>query len=333
MDSRLKLGIRDGQIAVTNLEDGSERCVPLAQVDGISVFGCAQLSTQLIRACISENIQIGYYSEDGHYFGSISSNQHIDPGRQKRQIMLTDDAGFCLEWSRRIIEAKIRNSISLLVAMGDVYDFTADDLAGLYHSLGSLKSAETVDMVLGFEGNAAKAYFTCLPKVLRNEDFAFRGRSSRPPRDPFNSLLSYGYSLLYRDIIGAIDRHGVHPYFAFMHRLRFGHAALASDLIEEFRAPLVDRTVVDLVNEGVVELSDFQKNESGAFYLRKDAARRVINRFSEAIVKDCRYFLSSGDRKSYGFQAMLDKKIVMLLRAIELRDASAYQPFVWEPGQ
>lgn len=327
--SDVKLGFRENQIVVSRGEREDGRNLPIEEIDGISVFGYAQLSTQLVRACISRNIPIGYYSNDGHYFGSLGSSTGIDPVRQKKQVYLTDNAEFCLEWSKSIVSAKIENSLMLLRSSRDIYDFDEGDFQGMLHSLEYLKYADSVDMVLGFEGNAARNYFACLPKLLRNDGFAFAGRSSRPPKDPFNSMLSFGYSIFYRNIIGAIERHGLHPYFAFMHKLRLGHAALASDLIEEYRAPLVDKIVLDMVNDGEVDVSDFYRNNSGAIYMKRDTAGKLTNRLSEIISKNQEYFYDSGDRKLYGFQVMLDKKILLLIEAIEKQDARIYRPYLW----
>lgn len=329
-ESDFKIGLRDNQIIVKRLSDGGERAIPFANVDSISVFGMPQISTRLIRECLASDVPIGYYSEDGHYFGNLSSSTRIDPLRQKRQVLLTDNRKFCLAWSRNIVAAKIKNSLTLLDSLREVYDFSSDEVQGLNHSLSNLSSAESVEMLLGFEGNAAKSYFECLPKALRNDDFIFSGRSSRPPLDPFNSMLSYGYSILFRNIIGAIERRGLHPYFAYMHKLRFGHAALASDLIEEYRAPLIDKTVIDLVNEGEVSISDFYRNDAGAVYLEKEASKLLADRFSDAMTKNRRYLIDAGDGRSYGFQAMLDKKLSLLIDAIEHQDADLYRPYIWK---
>ena len=329
-ESDIKLGIKQGQVIVTKLSDGSKHSYPFSLIDGISVFGKAQLSTQLIRECLASNVSIGYYSGDGHYFGAINSFSRIDPERQKRQIYLTDNKQFCVEWSRNIIDAKIRNSLTLLTSMSDICVFSDEELSGLRHSLANVKSADSVEIVLGFEGNAAKNYFKCLPKLLRNEDFLFEGRSTRPPKDAFNSMLSYGYSLFYRNIIGAIESRGLHPYFAYMHKTKFGHASLASDLVEEYRAALVDKTVLDFVNSGEIDISDFYKNDEGATYMTKSASRRLTNLFSEIMVNNRKYFLSSGDGRSFGFQAMLDKKLNSVIEAIERKDPSRYKPFIWE---
>ena len=332
MESDVKVGLRENQIVITYFDNrGDARRLPIEGVDGISVFGMPQLSTQLIRECISRNIPIVYYSDDGHYFGNVSSSESIDPLRQKRQVYLTDDDSFCLDWSKRIIAAKIQNSITLLYYFERDHQFIDDELRGLHHSLAHLKYAESVDAVLGYEGNAARNYFECLPKVLRNEEFLFVGRSSRPPKDPFNSMISYGYSLLYRNIIGAIEQHGLHPYFAFMHKLKFGHAALASDLIEEFRAPLIDKAVVEMVNNEEVRASGFYRNDHGALYMDKETARIVTNRLSDIIARGHRYFLDANDSRTYGFQVALDKKMGNVLEAIERRDASLYIPYVWRP--
>jgi len=330
-ESNLKIGLSNGQVSVVNTTDGERRLYPLNDVSGISLFGKPQLSTQLIRECLSRNIPVLFYSDDGHYFGYISSSEHIDPIRQKKQIYMADDSVFCMDWSRNIIHAKIANSITLLESFSDIYKFLPEELNGLNHSLANLNIASSIEELLGFEGNAARNYFECLPKLLTNQGFAFSGRSSRPPKDPFNSMLSYGYSLFYRNIIGAIERHGLHPYFAFLHKLRFGHAALASDLIEEYRAPLIDKTIIDLVNSGSIEIEDFYENEAGAIYMTKSAAKMLTDCLSEVIAKNQSYFTNINDRKAYGFQVMLDMKINNLIDAIENQDAGLYQPFIWDP--
>lgn len=330
IESAVKVGLANGKITVKDLNDGTMiRELPFNDVDGISVFGAPQLSIQLLRGCIEKSVPVLFYSEDGHYFGHISSSEHVDPERQKRQVYATDDERFCLDWSKRIIQIKIQNSISLLISHPQIYEFDEGELHGLRHSLEYLDTADGVSQVLGFEGNAAKAYFSCLPKLIRNEPFIFTSRSTRPPLDPFNSMLSYGYSIIYRSIIGAIEAAGLHPYFAFMHTTKQGHAALASDLVEEWRAWLVDRTVLDLVNEGSIEPSDFYTNKAGAVYMEKGTMKLLSHRLGEAMANNESYFLEYGDKKCYGFQVALHKKMLQLIDAIEKRDPGLYKPFLW----
>lgn len=94
--------------------------------------------------------------------------------------------------AKLIIEAKIKNSLSFLLSMGDVYAFSDEELKGMAHSLQCIDQASSVDEVMGFEGNAAKCYFQCYSKLFTGSGFCFEGRNSRPPKDHINALLSYG---------------------------------------------------------------------------------------------------------------------------------------------
>ncbi len=330
VESAIKVGLSSGKLTVKNAEDGSlVRELPFNDLDGISVFGKAQLSTSLLRGCIEKSIPVLFYSEDGHYFGHLSSSEQINPERQRQQVYMSDNPQFCLGWSKNIVSAKINNSLALLKSNEDIYEFNDSDLQGLFHSLKYVEQAESVSQVLGFEGNAAKNYFDCLSKLLRNEEFAFQGRSTRPPKDPFNSMLSYGYSVLYRNIIGAIEEAGLNPYFAFMHTIKQGHAALASDLVEEWRALLVDRTALGLVNEGRVDVTDFYENDVGAIYMKQPTMKLLTRCLGDAMLRDELYFLEDGDRKHYGFQVALRKKVQILIEAIDKGDPNIYRPVLW----
>lgn len=328
--SDVKLGFSQGQLVVK--EDGadSERRLPFCNVDSINVFGNPQLSTQLVRECLSSAVPIGYYTEDGHYLGRAISPDHADPFRQKQQALLTDDEAFCLTWSQLAIEAKLRNSLALLESVRDVCAFSDDDLRGIKHSLGLVRKAASIEELLGFEGNAAKCYFTCYGKLFSDCGFSFEGRSSRPPKDPVNALLSYGYSVLHRNIVGAIERHGLHPYFGFMHKLQRGHAALASDLIEDYRAFLVDKAVLSFVRSGAASPDDFTCAESGAVYMSRNLMRAFTDFLSGEMAKKSRFFHASGDEFLYGFHAALDKKLVSVVNAVDAGDPLLYQPFIWE---
>ncbi|OUO91760.1 CRISPR-associated endonuclease Cas1 [Gordonibacter sp. An230] len=329
-ESAVKVGLSERRLTIKKADDGSlMRDFPFDDVEGISVFGKPQISTHLLCECIRQNMPVLFYSEDGHYFGHLSSFEQVDPFRQKMQMYLSDDPRFCLEWSKLIVRAKLWNSLSLLRSYPGIYSFDAEEVRGLTHSLEYLDGACDVSQVMGFEGNGAKAYFNCLPKLLADHDFDFRGRSARPPRDPINSMLSFGYSILFRNVLGAINAVGLHPYFGFLHAVKQGHAALASDLVEEWRAWIVDRTIIALVNDGEVLPSDFYKNEAGAIYMKKETMRLLTHRLGDAMVRSEVYFMEGGGRRRYGFQAALHRKALMLVEAIEKRNPIYYQPFLW----
>lgn len=330
LKSEIKLGFCAGQMTIADLGAGTKREMPFATVESISVFGQAQLSTQLIRECIAHDVPILYYSDDGHYFGKVESFDRIDPMRHKMQVYASDDPVFSLEVARSIVDAKVRNSLTYLLYRSDLCVFTEEELQPITHSIQGIQECASIDELMGYEGNAARAYFLCLSRLLPDE-FAFKGRSARPPKDPFNSMLSYGYSIYFRTIIGSIERMGLHPYFAFLHQLKFGHAALASDLIEAFRAPVIDAAIVEFARSGDICVDDFYRNDAGAIYMKRGVAKELASRLSDLALEKRSYYLHFDDRRKYGFRVALDIMLRSLIQAIEKRNPSLYLPFLWVP--
>ena len=107
------------------------------------------------------------------------------------------------------------------------------------------------------------------------------GRSRRPPRDRFNALLSFLYSMVMNDCRSALESVGLDPQLGLLHAVRPGRAALALDLMEEFRAILADRLALTLVNRGQITAHDLTEHEGGAVYLEGDARKIVVTAYQE----------------------------------------------------
>jgi CRISPR-associated protein Cas1 len=127
--------------------------------------------------------------------------------------------------------------------------------------------------LMGLEGAGAARYFGVLGGCLTNANFSFTTRNRRPPRDPVNAMLSFGYQVLWNHLLALIELQGMDPYCACLHEGSARHAALVSDLLEEFRAPIVDSLMLYLVNHGVMDaMADFTQ-VGDACYLN-DAGRK-----------------------------------------------------------
>lgn len=98
------------------------------------------------------------------------------------------------------------------------------------NSLSKIDSCGKISEVIGYEGRAAKSYFQALSQCIDSK-FSFHGRNRRPPKDPFNSMISLGYSIVLNEIYREIEMRGLNPYFGFVHRDAENHPTLASDLI------------------------------------------------------------------------------------------------------
>jgi CRISPR-associated protein Cas1 len=125
--------------------------------------------------------------------------------------------------------------------------------------------ASELESLLGIEGTAAHWYFghfAGMIKVNEGEQpppFDFTRRNRRPPRDPVNALLSFGYRLLVRDLTIVCHGIGFDPFIGFFHQPRFGRPALPLDLMEGFRPLIVDSAVLTAINSRMVAGDDFQR--------------------------------------------------------------------------
>jgi CRISP-associated protein Cas1 len=188
--------------------------------------------------------------------------------------------------------------------------------------------AVDLDVVRGYEGEGANAYFGVFDRLIRSDDatFRFRGRSRRPPLDAVNALLSFLYAMVGHDCRSALDTVGLDPQVGFLHRDRPGRAGLALDLMEELRPILADRVVLSLINRGQVTARDFQTMEGGAVLLRDDARKVVLTAYQERKRDEITHpFLE--EKVTLGLIPHLQARLL----ARHLRgDMDGYPPFIWK---
>lgn len=261
--------------------------VPLHHLGSVVCFGNVLLTAPLMHRLADEGIGLVLCDEHGRFKsrleGPISGNVLL----RRAQHVRYDDAAFALGIARHCVAGKIANARRVLQRgareaknADDAAVLTrgADDLAA---ALRALPAVDDLDQLRGFEGEAARQYFGCLPLLVRADrraDFPMDGRSRRPPRDRMNALLSFLYALLMTDCRSAIEAAGLDPQIGFLHALRPGRAALALDLMEEFR-PVADRLALTLINLGQISHGDFTEREGGAVLLDGDARKTVLTAY------------------------------------------------------
>lgn len=140
-----------------------------------------------------------------------------------------------------------------------------------------------LEAILGMEGAGSAVYFDCFGKLFTDqEQWPFARRIKRPPTDPVNSLLSFGYSLLTTQVASAVQVVGFDHYAGYLHSAVYGRPALALDLMEEFRPIIVDSIVLDLLNHRMLTPDDFVV-ELGAYRLRDEKRKVFFTQFEERL--------------------------------------------------
>src|SRR6185436_506705 len=165
-----------------------------------------------------------------------------------KQYELVSDKERCLDLARRLVAAKIGNSAGLLrrYRINHPESVPLEPIQELELQAERAGTVASLDELLGVEGSAAARYFSTLGGLVPRE-IGFTGRNRRPPRDPLNALLSFGYVLVGNELQSLLDGMGFDPYMGFYHQLDYGRPSLALDLLEELRAPLIDRFSLGLL--------------------------------------------------------------------------------------
>jgi CRISPR-associated protein Cas1 len=168
--------------------------------------------------------------------------------------------------------------------------------------------------LMGLEGAAAAAYFAGYGELFSGEWAGqFQGRHKRPPTDPINALLSYGYTLLTTQATAAAHIVGFDPYIGFLHSAEYGKPSLALDIIEMFRAPVVDSVVLTLLNNRMLAPSDFEET-LGAWRLSDGGRRIFLQKFEERLNEEIQHPIF---KKHASYRRCLELQLRLLSRWLQ----------------
>ncbi len=293
---------KDGQLLLS---------VPVFKLDSVIVFGGIQLTSQAMALLLAHGVEVAFMSTDGRLKGRLMPAESRNVLLRLQQYERYHKPSFCLQVARAVVRGKLHNARAVVLRHLRNHPETPlhEPLRVLEDAIAQAEEADDLSSLRGVEGNGSAAYFTAFARMVRGE-LTFSGRSRRPPGDPVNALLSLGYSLLTQELFGAVAARGLDPYLGFYHDVRHGRPALALDLVEEFRAPIVDRLVLALVNRRVFAPEDFEEGEDGGYRLSKEAFRRFLTAYEERLAGP-----TPGGTEG-GWRAVFREQVGRLVRAV-----------------
>jgi CRISP-associated protein Cas1 len=279
--------------------------VRLGEICQLNLMGNIQISTQAVQTLCEQEIPIAYFSMGGWFYGVTHGLGVKNIYLRREQFRLADVPGFCLRLARELVAGKIRNQRTLL--QRNHIEPPKSALAQMKCMMDDSERAESLDELLGIEGNAARVYFQNLSGMIKLDDavddaagaeaetatngrpkprdsgaftFDFLHRNRRPPRDPINALLSLAYSLLSKDLTIVCHTVGFDPFLGFYHQPRFGRAALALDLMEPFRPLIADSAVLTAINTRMITPRDFIRT-GPAVALKPDGRKAFFRAYEQ----------------------------------------------------
>ncbi len=326
LDNGSSIGM-DGGRYVVKQKDDVIRSIPKEGVESIIVFGNSTITTPCVHDLLERGISVCYFSSKGKYFGRLVSTEFSKVELVKKQFQIFDNRNFSVNLAKNIIQAKIHNQY--VVVKRYIKDETEDikrKLVIIRRMEQKVHKSDSIDEIMGCEGMAARNYFSLLGMSVKPE-FRFYGRNRRPPKDAFNSLLSLGYTLLMYDIMAKIESVGLNPYYGFMHTNRDNGPSLVSDLMEEWRAVIVDSIVMSMIQGNELDTDDFVTDDKHeGVYIQNAAIKKFITKFEKKLNTSSKYL--AYDDNSYSFRQAIEIQCSKIAECINNNDFERYTPVI-----
>jgi CRISPR-associated protein Cas1 len=253
----------EGDLLVVERGTSRLRQVRVNEIDQVILLGRVEIRSAALSLILRRSVDLVLLTQQGTFRGRLSGRASKNVALRLAQYGRSIDPVFCLQVARTLVAAKIRHQRQVLLrAQRQLRD------SALSQALGNLRvvaararNAADLEGLRGLEGHAAAIYFGQFGKLIRNDEFHFDHRNRRPPRDPVNALLSFGYAVFGSLMETDVYRCGLDPMLGFLHQPDYGRPSLMLDVLESFR-PLIDSLVLRLINRRQIGPGDFVRQSS-----------------------------------------------------------------------
>ena len=263
---RGKVAKKGERLAITK-EDDETVYARIAEMSQLVLMGNVYVTTPTLHELMRRNIPVTWQSYGGWFLGHTVGSGHANVELRTAQYRGSFEDQVCLKLARGFVQAKIRNSRTLLRRNWRLDEDIRPVLKDLKRLADRAGRARSLESLLGIEGAGAARYFQHFTGMLKQHGdtdlFEMENRNRRPPTDPVNALLSFGYALLTRALVVALSATGFDPYRGFFHQPRYGRPALALDMMEPFRPLIVESAVITAINNAEVRPTDFVRRATG----------------------------------------------------------------------
>jgi len=274
---------RNQNTLLLELESGEKRYFPIEQIGEIHCFGEVNLNKRLLEYLAQQGVLVHFYNYYEYYVGTYYPREHNHSGfltlKQAEHYL---DEGKRLDLARRFVRGGLQNVLSVVryyARRGKALEGLVEQLE---HHLQQVSQATSVEALMQVEGHARQVYYTAFDLILEEPDFAFEGRSRRPPANRLNALISFGNSLMYTLGLSEIYRTHLDPRIGFLHATNYRRFSLNLDVAEVFKPVLVDRTVLAVIQRRQIQPEHFGE-ELGGVYLNEEGRKRFVQAWEERL--------------------------------------------------
>ena len=313
---------KSGNRIIVKIENDVLQEIPIVKLDEVVIFGNGHMTTQTIGFLLHKNIPVSFLSSQGKYKGKLQPRYAKDTHIRQQQYAIAAKSERCLELAKCFVRGKLTNAIRFSQRQRTQNAEVKAAVSTIRQTLEKLKQAKNLDSLLGYEGSGTVAHYRAFRQFLAR-DWGFTTRQFRPPPDPINAMLSLGYTLLHNHVYAFINVVGFDPYCGYFHQPKHGHAALASDLMEEFRQIIVDGYVLTLANNNRIKPQDFESTEKGIRFT-KNALDNFLSGYYERMQQT---FQHPTRNEKTNYLRCIELQVRHLARVVRGKE-SVYKPFL-----
>lgn len=289
--------------------------VPVIKVSQVVVFGHVMITSGTLNLLMRHGIEVCYVTQYGGYVGRTEPEISKNSPLRLEQYTAALDPKRRLALARSVVAGKLANLRGMLLER-----VPKEAKAEAKKVVKQIKAAEKgverarrLEQVRSHEGAGSAAYFSAFGLMIKNPDFSFTARTRRPPTDPVNAMLSFGYTLLANDLRTAANIVGFDPYIGYLHAEEYGRPALPLDLMEEFRPLVVDTMVLSIINQGLMTRDDFGTPTEEGCRMTDDGRKRFLEQYEQRRATE---FMHPELKRTMTYQQSFEQQARQLARAL-----------------
>lgn len=297
------------------------REIPLIDLERLLMEESVTLTAEAQAMLLRRGIPIAILSRNGRYLGGFFPATPAHAHWRNLQYRQGQDHDFLTAQTRKIVTAKIYNQRRVLqrLAAGRGLD-QSPQLNRLKGLLKRMERTRSIDEMRGFEGSASALFYRGWATFLPDA-FPFQRRSRRPPHNPVNAVISFTATIIYHEMVGFLQAHGLDPGLGCLHTTANGRWSLALDLIEPFRPVIVEALTLDLFSRQMLRENHFEPWNSG-IYLTRDGRFKLILQYEKRLDRE---FISEHLGRRTSLRRQMEHQAVTFKAALE--ESSKFQPF------
>lgn len=289
--------------------------IPVETTESINVYSNVDISSSVLSELSKRNLNINVFDKYGNYQGSFYST--IQRNRMKcliKQVEIYQNAKTRLEYAKKIDMASLHNLRCNLryYQKKNPSSVLKENIEEISKYIKEMNEINDVESLLLIEARSRQRYYQSWNAIINNNDFMFKQRSKRPPKDELNAMISFGNVYLYQKFAHIIHKSQMDIRISFVHSAMKRYENLNLDLADIFKPVIVDRVIFRIIHKKMISMDEhFQKNDNGGVFLNSQGKRIVI----EALEWKMKQVLTVGGR-TYTYERLFYQEVYNLEQSL-----------------